>query len=625
MELTKINDLMSSRGYTKAVAPIFDEWEFVKDEILLPNRKAGSGNGTVHIYLLEDNMNIFRKCFPKYINSFCQSPIESNNKCPSIKHFVQTDNILTVADFAYNHYHCDANVFDYLDYVSKVIKHDDNGMLVFNSLFKLSTDERPYFKQFDKQIFGKLIRYIFVPGKTAYKLYLYGDDNYQNFAVFWVIGQIADCDYIINAIKDKSLIARRQIKGNSSLGKIAPSSLTSFASSAVLDIFISFMRKKGKSERTIKSYIGNLNNLIPKAQKMLDGKDYPSPLTITDIDMLKAIDDRLWSNPMVAQWNRDEHNRASAALHMYISMFEEEIPLICGEQKCLLIGKNTSKDSLTVDELEQMEAYKHYLQSVKKLSDITQVAYSNILLKKMSDLLQDYYRSDLRNVFSIRDYAKLVKMEAEIWDISEIAAANNQSKCKLSAAFRSYTEFVEHTLSDEELADIAFSDKIKPETVASSVGKKQQFRTHLPLFTIDGACGYFAYNQEANIEGWVDVSKQGLKLNDSMFLVHARGHSMEPKIYDGDLCIFQRYDGEERMDNIVLTQLNEHDSDYGGMYTIKKFHCDKRLNEYGYIENVNVELKSLNPQYKSIIITEEIAPNLKTIGIFVATVKKNII
>lgn len=623
MELTKINDLMFSRGYTKAIAPIFSEWELVKDEILLPNRKAGSGNGTVHIYLLEDNMNIFRKCFPKYVSSFCQSSMEANNNCPVIKHFVQTANILTVADFAYNHYHCDANIFDYLGYVSKVIKHDDNGMLVFNSLFKLSTDGRPYFKQFDKQIFGQLIRYIFVPGKTAYKLYLYSDDDYQNFAVFWIIGQITDSDYIINTVKEKLLIKRRQIKENSSLEKIEFSSLNSSTSTTILDAFISFMRKKGKSEKTIKSYIGNLNNLIPRAQKMLDGKDYPSPLTITDIDMLKTIDNRLWSNPMVVQWNKDEHNRASAALHMYISMFEEEMPLICGEQKHQLVEKNTSKDFLTVDELEQIEAYKHYLQSVKKLSDITQVAYSNVLLKKMSNLLQDYYRSDLRNVFSIRDYAKLIKMEAEIWNIPEIATANNLSKCKLSAAFRSYTEFVENTLSDEELADIAFSDRIKPEVIASSVGKKQQFRTHLPLFTIDGACGHFVYNQEANIEGWVDVSKQGLKLNDNMFLVHARGHSMEPKIYDGDLCIFQRYEGEERMDNIVLTQLNEHDSDYGGMYTIKKFHCNKRLNEYGYVENFNVELRSLNPQYKSIIITEEMAPNLKTIGVFVAVVRNS--
>ena len=59
---------MSNRGYTKAIGAIFSNWELVKDEILLPNRKAGSGNGTVHIYLLEDNMNMFRECFPDYIN-----------------------------------------------------------------------------------------------------------------------------------------------------------------------------------------------------------------------------------------------------------------------------------------------------------------------------------------------------------------------------------------------------------------------------------------------------------------------------------------------------------------------------------------------------------------------------
>lgn len=119
---------------------------------------------------------------------------------------------------------------------------------------------------------------------------------------------------------------------------------------------------------------------------MLDGKDYPSPLTITDVDILKTIDDRLWSNSMVAQWNKDEHNRASAALHMYISMLEEEMPLICGEQKRQLLEKNTSKDSLTADELEQIEAYKHYLQSVKKLSDVTQIAYSNALLKNVKSV-----------------------------------------------------------------------------------------------------------------------------------------------------------------------------------------------------------------------------------------------
>ena len=43
------------------ICDIFINWEDVKDEILLPDRKKGSGNGTVHIYLLEDNMNMYFK------------------------------------------------------------------------------------------------------------------------------------------------------------------------------------------------------------------------------------------------------------------------------------------------------------------------------------------------------------------------------------------------------------------------------------------------------------------------------------------------------------------------------------------------------------------------------------
>ena len=127
---------MSNRGYTKAIGAIFSNWELVKDEILLPNRKAGSGNGTVHIYLLEDNMNMFRECFPDYIKKFNLSPESAEKDCPQIQHFVLTSNILTVAGFAYNHYRCDANVFNYSDYVNKVIKQDDKVDLLFDRVKK---------------------------------------------------------------------------------------------------------------------------------------------------------------------------------------------------------------------------------------------------------------------------------------------------------------------------------------------------------------------------------------------------------------------------------------------------------------------------------------------------------
>ena len=150
MELNKINELMANRGYMKPIGAIFSEWEFVKDEILLPNRKAGSGNGTVHVYLLEDNMHLFKECFPEYIDAFNKNLPEAEELCPRIKHFVMTSNVLTVAGFAYHHYNCDANVFNYSDYVGKVMRHDDNGTMTFDSLFKLSTENRP----FCSKIFG---------------------------------------------------------------------------------------------------------------------------------------------------------------------------------------------------------------------------------------------------------------------------------------------------------------------------------------------------------------------------------------------------------------------------------------------------------------------------------------
>lgn len=62
---------------------------------------------------------------------------------------------------------------------------------------------------------------------------------------------------------------------------------------------------------------------------------------------------------------------------------------------------------------------------------------------------------------------------------------------------------------------------------------------------------------------------------------------MLPKIKDGDLCVFERYQGGSREGEIVLSQVNEYYEEYGGKYTIKKFHSEKTVNE----EGVEVHLK----------------------------------
>jgi hypothetical protein len=42
---------MKELGYNQLVCDIFANWEDVKDEILPPDRKQGTGNGTVHVFL----------------------------------------------------------------------------------------------------------------------------------------------------------------------------------------------------------------------------------------------------------------------------------------------------------------------------------------------------------------------------------------------------------------------------------------------------------------------------------------------------------------------------------------------------------------------------------------------
>lgn len=621
MELTKIDELMRSRGYTKAIGPIFSEWEFVKDEILLPDRKEGSGNGTVHIYLMEDNMDIFNQCFSDYVETFSRNPKESEDVCPHIAHFVMTANVLTIAGLAYLHYKCDSNIFNYANFVHKVMRNDDDGMIAFESLFKFTTENRPYFKQFDKDVFGKIIRYVFVPKKTAYKIYLYSDEELKNFATFWVIGQMPDSTFIIDseANAETRTIDIESCRDRCQDGLDKPVCTPD----DVKQRFINYVVSSGLPLRTAKAYAGNVKNMIPVAMKMLDGQDHPSPFTITDVEELKRIDGMLWSNDAISKWNVEKHHRASAALHMYIKMFEDSPETPKDDQKIAKVIHSMDY-TLTETEERQKNNFADFLRKEKGMADVTVTSYTNILQKRLSTLIRDTYNSDFRNVYSITDLKALLKMEDTIWEIPEIEEVNEKTKGKLTAAFRAYTEFIETALSDDEIADIAFGENKQEEDeeiVKQEVGKKYQYAQYLPLYSVRAACGEFANEREVEKEGWVDVSTSGIKAKENMFVVHAKGNSMEPRIHNDDLCVFQKYEGGPLENEIVLTQLITHDIDYGGMYTIKKYHAEKAVDENGAIRNTKVELLSLNPDFNAIVLSEEDANDVKTVGIFVDVLK----
>lgn len=62
----------------------------------------------------------------------------------------------------------------------------------------------------------------------------------------------------------------------------------------------------------------------------------------------------------------------------------------------------------------------------------------------------------------------------------------------------------------------------------------------------------------------------------------------------------------------MLTECNEKDIDYGGMYTIKKYHSEKLVTEEGW-RHTKVELLPLNKDYDVIELDGD--EKYRTIGV----------
>ena len=142
----------------------------------------------------------------------------------------------------------------------------------------------------------------------------------------------------------------------------------------------------------------------------------------------------------------------------------------------------------------------------------------------------------------------------------------------------------------------------------------------VPLYTLRAACGYFEGGEVPEEEGWIDSTGNGFTPDPKRhFAVHAKGDSMQPKIQDGDICVFEWYKAGTRNGEIVLTECSEKDLDYGGKYTIKKYHSEKLVTEEGW-QHTKVELIPLNNDYVTIELDSE--KDHRTIGVLKCVINK---
>ena len=145
----------------------------------------------------------------------------------------------------------------------------------------------------------------------------------------------------------------------------------------------------------------------------------------------------------------------------------------------------------------------------------------------------------------------------------------------------------------------------KTARIIEFVPKEEKYTTYLPVFSMKAACGYFGEGELVEEDGWMKVEGMG-KLNRNMFVVQASGRSMEPRIHDGDYCVFRAIPAGSRQGKIVLVQhRNFYDDDSGGAYSIKKYSSSWSGNESDGYQHEEIELIPLNNDYKTIVINRE--------------------
>lgn len=220
-----------------------------------------------------------------------------------------------------------------------------------------------------------------------------------------------------------------------------------------------------------------------------------------------------------------------------------------------------------------------------------------LLLDPGSDTLYIRLRRDWETLANEEDIEVLAELEDDL-----LAKAREGG----GAAVLAYLESAlsqSIRVSEREAVSVRDFDKKLGELYRAHVpAEVLRFRTHLPRYSLAVAAGPFLTNPEdIQAEEWVEAPPD-LHLDEDMFIARIQGHSMEPKIPDGSLCVFRRNVVGSRTGRLVLVRNSELADD--NQYTVKRYRSEKKTSEDGFLQT-RIRLESLNPAYPSWDLDEE--------------------
>ena len=215
-------------------------------------------------------------------------------------------------------------------------------------------------------------------------------------------------------------------------------------------------------------------------------------------------------------------------------------------------------------------------------------------LVNLGVLLQDP-QSDALHLRFRRDLDSLVEEDLEVLEGLSDDLSRKASELGADRLF----EYLESTLSAS--IRVTNREQILVDDFARAVDrlyrkhvptKVLEFRTHLPRYSLQVAAGKFLENDEVTEQGWIEAPRD-LRLAPDMFVAQIAGHSMEPLIPDGSLCVFRAGVTGSRGGRLVLAEDRE-----ANAFAVKRYRSDKVATEEGW-RHGRIRLESLNPGYPS--------------------------
>ncbi len=199
-----------------------------------------------------------------------------------------------------------------------------------------------------------------------------------------------------------------------------------------------------------------------------------------------------------------------------------------------------------------------------------------------------------------------------------------QKGCYIYCEDKALADYIRQQIENMKPAEVAptITPLIPEHTspILQDADEEEKYISLFPVYTVRAACGYFGNMEPVSILGWMRVPWNTRK-DRNKFIVQAVGHSMEPRIHDGDYCLFERYTGGSREGKIVLAEYQgEVDADYEGAYSIKEYHSTKVYNEFGEWQHESIVLRPKNRAYNPIEIEAEDADSFRIIGEFVEVI-----